>query len=127
MARPPLEIDPKLVEAFAKLGATNTEIADHFMCDEGTIRKRFSEVLTKARAGRKIKLRELQWKLAEKGNLGMLIWLGKQELDQKDKNQHELSGRDGKPIETRDVSALSDKDLDAKLKAMLAKENKPND
>lgn len=94
MARPKLDIDPKLVEAFAKLGATNREIADYFQCDETTIAKRFSSILTKARANRKIRLRELQWKLAEKGNLGMLIWLGKQELDQKEKaeNTQELRG-----------------------------------
>lgn len=85
MARPKLNIDPKVVESLAKLGAHNTEIADHFGCDEGTIRNRFSDVLSKARANRKIKLRELQWRLAEKGNLGMLIWLGKQELGQSEK------------------------------------------
>lgn len=84
MPRAKLEIDTKVVETLAKVGATNCEIADHFFCDEGTIRKRFSEILTKARATRKIKLREMQWKLAEKGNLGMLIWLGKQDLGQVD-------------------------------------------
>lgn len=87
MARPKLEIDEKTVEAFARLGATNREIADHFICDETTIAKRFSSILTKARANRKIKLRELQWRLAEKGNLGMLIWLGKQELGQSEKTE----------------------------------------
>ena len=87
MARPKLVIDPNIVESFAKLGATNSEIADHFGCDEGTIRKRFSEIITKNRANRKIKLRELQWRLAEKGNLGMLIWLGKQELGQTEKTE----------------------------------------
>ena len=85
MARPKLDIDPKVVESLAKLGATNVEIADHFCCDEGTIRKRFSDILTKTRAVRKVRLRELQWKLAEEGNLGMLIWLGKQYLGQSDK------------------------------------------
>jgi hypothetical protein len=94
MARPKLVIDEKVVETLAKVGATNCEIADHFACDEGTIRNRFSEILTKARATRKIRLRQMQWGLAEKGNLGMLIWLGKQELgqaekiDQKSQNIH---------------------------------------
>jgi len=94
MARPKLVIDPKTVEGFAKLGALNTEIADHFGCDEGTIRKRFSDILAKARASRKIKLRELQWRLAEKGNLGMLIWLGKQELGQHEKVEQAIAMTD---------------------------------
>ncbi len=95
MARPKLEIDPKTVEGFAKLGATNCEIADHFGCDEGTIRKRFSEILYKGRADRKIRLRQLQWNLAEKGNLGMLVWLGKQELGQSEKLEQKLDADHG--------------------------------
>ena len=85
MGRPKKDIDEKTVEAMAKVGATNCEIADHFMCAEATIRSRFHEILTKARATRKVRLRQLQWQLAEKGNLGMLIWLGKQELGQTEK------------------------------------------
>jgi hypothetical protein len=85
MARPKLDIDPKLVETFTKFGANNCEIADYFGCTEGAIRKRFSEIITKARASRKVKLREMQWKSAEKGNVTMQIWLGKQELGQSDK------------------------------------------
>jgi hypothetical protein len=82
VARPRLNIDPKLVENYARLGASNTEIADCFGCDEGTIRKRFSEILAKARATRKRSLRRMQWAAAKKGNVTMLIWLGKNELKQ---------------------------------------------
>jgi hypothetical protein len=32
----------------------------------------------------------LQWQLAEKGNLGMLIWLGKQELGQSEKTESKI-------------------------------------
>lgn len=91
MARPKLDIDERVVESLARVGATNCEIAAHFMCDEGTIRKRFSELLEKSRADRRIKLREMQWRLAEKGNLGMLIWLGKQELGQSEKQELKAS------------------------------------
>lgn len=90
MGRPAKNIDPKLVEAFAKLGATNVDIADYCMCDEAVIRKRFSDVLAKARANRRIKLREMQWKSAEAGSVAMQIWLGKQELGQTDKVEQKL-------------------------------------
>lgn len=84
MGRPKLDIDEEEVRKLAKLGATNVDIAGFYGCDEGTIRKRFSEMLTKGRAERRNTLREFQWKAAEDGNVTMLIWLGKQELGQRD-------------------------------------------
>jgi len=40
--------------------------------------------LTKGRAKGKMRLRQLQWQAAEKGNTSMLIFLGKQMLGQMD-------------------------------------------
>ena len=85
MGRPLAQIDPKIVAVMASVGCTNTEIADYFGVNETTIRKRFSEILIKERAGEKKKLRTLQWKAAKAGNATMLIWLGKQKLGQTDK------------------------------------------
>ena len=82
--RPLTEIDPEEVEKLAKLHCTNVEIADFFGVDEATIRKRFSDILTKSKAEGKMSLRRLQWKRAVSGNTAMLIWLGKQILDQKE-------------------------------------------
>ena len=92
MARPKLDIDPAKVEALASFGCTNVEIASVFDCDESTISKRFSRNLTKGRESGKIRLRQKQFDVAMKGNVSMLIWLGKQVLDQKDKQENELSG-----------------------------------
>tara|TARA_R100001086_G_C11730811_1_gene229634 strand:+ start:330 stop:560 length:231 start_codon:yes stop_codon:yes gene_type:complete len=60
------------------------EIAEFFGCDESLIRKSYSEYLTKGRAKGKMRLRQLQWQSAEKGNTSMLIFLGKQMLGQTD-------------------------------------------
>ena len=85
MARPKkYDIDTEEVQKLAKYGMTNVEIADFFGCDESLIRKSYSEYLTKGRAEMKLRLRQLQWKSAEKGNAVMLIWLGKQMLGQSD-------------------------------------------
>jgi len=85
MARPKkYDIDTEEVQKLAKYGMTNVEIADFFGCDESLIRKSYSEYLTKGRAEMKLRLRQLQWKSAEKGNAVMLIWLGKQILGQSD-------------------------------------------
>ena len=88
MARPKkYDIDTKLVEQLASYGCTNREIASFFGCTESLIKKSYSSFLTKGRDGGKIRLRKLQWNAAEKGNVPMLIWLGKQLLDQTDKQE----------------------------------------
>ena len=85
MARPKkYDIDTEEVQKLAKYGMTKVEIADFFGCDESLIRKSYSEYLTKGRAEMKLRLRQLQWKSAEKLNAVMLIWLGKQMLGQSD-------------------------------------------
>ena len=85
MARPKkYNIKPKDIEKLASFGCTNKEIASYFGCDESLIRKSYSEFLTKGRDKGKIRLRQLQWKVAEQGNVQMLIWLGKNVLFQSD-------------------------------------------
>ena len=86
MARPKkYQIEPSQIQKLSALGCTNTEIADFFGCDESLIRKSYSEFLTKGRAEQKIRLRQLQWKSAEKGNVTMQIFLGKNMLGQQDR------------------------------------------
>ena len=95
MARPKkYNIDTEQVEKLASFGCTNIEIASVFGCDESLIRKSYSEFLIKGREKGKVRLRQLQWKAAEAGSHTMLIWLGKQILNQSDKKELELT----KPI-----------------------------
>jgi hypothetical protein len=85
VGRPKIEIPEDAVYKLARLGATNTDIADFYGCDETTIRKRFPEILAKGRAERRNTLRQWQWDAAQAGNVTMLIWLGKQDLGQSDR------------------------------------------
>ena len=88
MARPKkYDIDTKQLEQLASFGCTNREIASFFGCSEDLIKKSYSSFLTKGRDKGKIRLRKLQWNAAEKGSTPMLIWLGKQLLDQTDKQE----------------------------------------
>ncbi len=88
MARPKkYNIDTEQVEKLAGLGCTNVEIASFFGCDESLIRKSYSEYIAKGKEKGKIRLRQLQMRAAEKGNVAMLIWLGKQMLGQTDKQE----------------------------------------
>ena len=82
MPRPRINIDPRQVEALTRLGSPASEVADLLGVSESAIRKRFKALLAKARAGRRMKLREYQWKLAREGNVTMLVFLGKVELGQ---------------------------------------------
>ena len=86
MARPKkYNIDTKQLQKLAKLGCTNKEMADFFGCSADLLEKSYSEYLTKGRAEQKMRLRQLQWKSAEKGNVSMLIFLGKNILGQQDR------------------------------------------
>ena len=89
MARPKkYNLDTDKVEQLAGFGCTNTEIASFFGCSENTIRRSYGEFLAKGRDKGKIRLRQLQWRAAERGNTSMLIWLGKQVLGQSEKTEH---------------------------------------
>jgi hypothetical protein len=87
VARPARQtpIDRKVVEGMASVGATNCEIADFLGVSEALVRKRCQDELTKARASLRTRLRQAQIKAALAGNPAMLIWLGKQMLEQRDK------------------------------------------
>ena len=90
MARPKkYEIPKDKIEQLASFGCTNTEIASFFDCSETTLTRNYGGFLTKGRDKGKIRLRQLQWKQAEKGNVSMLIWLGKQVLGQTDRQEVE--------------------------------------
>jgi len=101
--RPRLAIDPTLVEAMAFVGGSDREIADYFGCDRSTIAKRFSRILTKARAGQRVRLRQKQYEVAMAGNPTILIWLGKQMLGQADQSK----------VQIGDLDALTDQQLEA--------------
>ena len=66
-------------------------MASFFGCDESLIRKSYSESIAKGRDNGKIRLRQYQWASAKKGNVAMLIWLGKQILGQSDKQDITVS------------------------------------
>ena len=75
----------KQIEKLASFGLTNLEICDALEFNDTTLKRNFGNLLTKGRAVLKQRLKMKQIKVALSGNVSMLIWLGKQYLDQKDK------------------------------------------
>ena len=88
MARPKkYDIDKTQVEKLASYGCTVREVANFFGCSEDLIKKSYSQFMTKGKDKGKIRLRQMQWRSAEKGSVPMQIWLGKQVLGQSDKQE----------------------------------------
>ena len=87
-------IDKKQFENLCGLQCTLLEVCDFFDVDDKTLTSwckatynmRFSEIFKLKRGKGQISLRRTQWKLAEK-NPTMAIWLGKQYLNQKDRQE----------------------------------------
>ena len=80
-------LDTKQVEQLAGFGCTDTEIASFFDISRTTLERNYEQYMTKGRESGKIRLRQYQWASAKKGNVAMLIWLGKQLLGQSDKQE----------------------------------------
>ena len=76
------DIDPEKVQYLSSIGCTIKEIADYYDCGISLIKAKFGRFLTKGKVDRNKRLRDYQWQAAEKGNVTMQIWLGKQYLGQ---------------------------------------------
>lgn len=93
MARPKKEIDFAELDRLCLLQCTALEIAWFFGISEDTLGRRiqekygesFADYFKKASSEGKMSLRRKQFEIALKGNVSMLIWLGKQCLGQSDK------------------------------------------
>jgi hypothetical protein len=99
--RPRAVIDLDQINALAQIQCTDYEIAQVIGVSERTIERRkaaggpFLEAYEKGRAEGRTSLRKWQFSVAKAKNTTMLIWLGKQYLNQSDK-QDLLSG--GQPF-----------------------------
>lgn len=95
MSRKKTEIDWQFVDNKLANFWDGTEIAAHLGISEDTLYNRvketfnldFSAYKAQKRAKGKGILRELQLKTAQEGSVPMLIWLGKQYLEQADKQE----------------------------------------
>jgi hypothetical protein len=89
--RPKLTANTKLIETLASKGCTKAEISRIIGCADNTFDANFCPYYDKGRQNLKRKLREKQIYVAMKGNVAMLIWLGKQYLEQTDKQEMKQS------------------------------------
>lgn len=128
MGRPKKKISQKQFESLCAIQCTEEEICDVLEVTDKTLtkwcketyNKPFSEVFREKRALGKASLRRNQWKLAEKGNSTMQIWLGKQILKQ---SENPILDE----IKLKELE-IKEKELELKLKEyeLKTKENEDN-
>ena len=87
--RPRIEIDMAAVEELASIGATQQEIASRLGVSTDTLHRNpdFAVAYKRGMNEGRMSLRHKQFELANMGDKTMLIWLGKQLLDQSDKRE----------------------------------------
>jgi hypothetical protein len=98
MGRPRKRIDLEKVKELASKGLTQEQIAAWCDCSVDTLSRRCAETLKRGWELRNGSVMQKQYELAMTGNATMLIWLGKQYLGQRDKN--EVSGDPERPLIT---------------------------
>lgn len=82
--RPTKILDEEQIYELAKLSCTYEEIAAVMKVDADTIAKNYSDLIKRGREDGHASLRRRQYEVAMSGNTGMLIWLGKVVLGQKE-------------------------------------------
>jgi hypothetical protein len=92
--RPKIPIDYDQVEKLASIMCTQEEIAAWMDCNVLTLQRdeKFCSIYKRGIEKGKMSVRRQQYKLSEAGNATMAIWLGKQYLGQRDKQDIEHSG-----------------------------------
>jgi hypothetical protein len=83
------------VEHLASLGCTDTDIAAYFGVTQDALRRGFAENLLFGRHKLKMSLRQTQLRVALDGNVPMLIWLGRNMLNQ---NEMGAANEDNRPL-----------------------------
>ena len=78
------KLDRDLIFKLSLLHCTYKEIADVVGTSVSTLEKRYSGIIQKGRSEGRKSLRRAQMEKALNGDVRMLVWLGKQYLDQKD-------------------------------------------
>lgn len=92
MARPKKEFNKNSFEELCRIQCTKSEICSVLDIDDETLNRMikdeydssFSDIYKKYSEDGKMSLRRWQRNAAQKGNASLLIWLGKQDLGQRD-------------------------------------------
>ena len=88
-----IEFNLEALESLCRLNCTHEEIAAYFNVSLKTVERRYKEehdfaaAVDRGKATGRLSLRRKQIELVDNGNASMAIWLGKQLLNQTDKQE----------------------------------------
>lgn len=105
MARPRIEIDTDRVAELAGQGLSQAEICLVLGISEDTLSRRkadsaaIADAIKRGQASAASQVANKLFQMATAGDLGAIIWYEKTRCGRTDKVAHELTGRDGGPIE----------------------------
>jgi hypothetical protein len=110
------EVNWDLCQNLLRIQCTGEEIAGAMDISYDTLERackrdhemKFADYSDLKRAEGRASLRRAQWKAAQSGNPTMLIWLGKQMLGQRDKQDFDLTTSDGSMRPTTVVIKAAD-------------------
>jgi hypothetical protein len=86
-----LVLDESLIFDLARIHCNRKEMSVIMGCSEDTLLRKHASIIEKGMSEGKESLRRKQWELAMKGNVQMLIWVGKQWLGQRDRQPDEVA------------------------------------
>ena len=100
--RKKIPVDYEKAEKLASILCTQSEIAAVLGVSLGVLEHdpEFQRIHKKGLEHGRASLRRMQYAAAQGGNATMMIWLGKQYLHQRDKQDTEITGKDGGAIKT---------------------------
>lgn len=114
----PTEAELKKIELYAGLGATQEQIAKKLGRSVDSLDRHAREALDSGKMDANLKVAGVLFREAMKGNITAAIFWAKTQMGWNETQKHEHSGRDGKPIEYRD---LSEDEIDARLRNLIEK------
>ncbi len=98
--RPPKKLDVEMIKKLSMILCSPTEMAYILDCDYRTLVKHHGDLIEKGRANGKMSLRRKQYEVAmTSNNAAMLIWLGKNWLNQQ---ENPISEDDAKALPWND-------------------------
>lgn len=115
-----VELDMQHVMNYARLGCSMAEIASLMDVNLDTILYKCRDAVERGRAMLKMSLRRKQYELAMSGHPGMLIWLGKNYLEQSDHVQFDVQAIGAEVQKASDADLLRIMGYDAKNEVIEA-------
>lgn len=107
------KIDIEEIEKLAAMACTMEEIAHWFDCSVDTLERNFAEIIKKGRSKGKMSMKRALFQKVLKGDLGAMVWWGKNFAGMSDKIEQKNFNKE--------VEAMSDEELDKKIKELERK------